>query len=73
MTYVGLPWWLRPKESACSAGYPDLTPRWERSAGKGNGNPLQYSCLRKFHGQRGSGNSSWHLKELDVTERLSFT
>jgi len=71
MTYIGLPWWLRPKESACNVGDPDLIPRWERSAGKGNSNPLQYSCLREFHRQRSGGNSSQGLKELDMTKPLS--
>ena len=33
------------KESACNVGDPDLIPRWGRSPGEGNGNPLQYSCL----------------------------
>ena len=33
------------KESACSVGYPSLIPGSGRSPGKGNGNPLQYSCL----------------------------
>jgi len=33
------------KESACSAGDLDLIPRSGRSLGKGNGIPLQYSCL----------------------------
>ena len=33
------------KESACNAGDPDSIPEWGRSPGKGNGNPLQYSCL----------------------------
>ena len=33
------------KESACNAGDPGSIPEWERSAGEGNGNPLQYSCL----------------------------
>ena len=32
-------------ESACSAGDPGSVPRWGRSPGEGNGNPLQYSCL----------------------------
>ena len=27
-------------------------PELGRSPGEGNGNPLQYSCLKKFHGQR---------------------
>ena len=33
------------KESACNAGDPGSIPGWERSPRKGNGNPLQYSCL----------------------------
>jgi len=32
-------------ESACGAGDPGSIPRWGRSPGEGNGNPLQYSCL----------------------------
>ena len=41
----GLPWWLRQKESACSAGDLGLIPGLGRSPGEGNGYPLQYSCL----------------------------
>ena len=33
------------KESACSAGDPSSILGLGRSPGKGNGNPLQYSCL----------------------------
>ena len=33
------------KESACNAGYLDFILGSERYPGKGNGNPLQYSCL----------------------------
>ena len=33
------------KESACSAGDPDLIPGLGRSRREGNGNSLQYSCL----------------------------
>ena len=33
------------KESACNAGDLGLIPGLGRSPGKGNGNPLQYSCL----------------------------
>ena len=33
------------KESACSAGDPDLIPVLGRSPREGNGNTLQYSCL----------------------------
>ena len=44
----GLPWWLNGKESACNAGASGdmgLIPGSGRSAGEGNGNPFQYSCL----------------------------
>ena len=51
----GLPWWLSGKASACSAGDTgdaSLIPGSRRSAGEGNGNPLQYSCLEnQSHGQ----------------------
>ena len=34
------------KESACNAGDPGLISGSRRSPGEGNGNPLQYSCLK---------------------------
>ena len=34
------------EESACNMGDADLIPGWGRSPGDGNGNPLQYSCLK---------------------------
>ena len=36
---------LDGKESARNAGDPRSIPGSRRSPGKGNGNPLQYSCL----------------------------
>ena len=33
------------KASVCNAGDPGLVPGLERSAGEGNGSPLQYFCL----------------------------
>jgi len=40
-----------------------------RSPRVGNGNPLQYSCPGKFHGQRSlAGCSPWGRKQLDMTE-----
>ena len=35
----------QPKASACNVGDPGLFPGSGRSAGEGNGNPHQYSCL----------------------------
>jgi len=37
-------------KSLCNVGDPGSIPRLGRSSGEGNGNPIQYSCLR--HGQR---------------------
>ena len=34
------------KESACNAGDPGSIPELRSSPGEGNGNPLQYSCLK---------------------------
>ena len=36
------------KESTCNVGDLDLNPGLGRSPGEGNGNPLQYSCLKKI-------------------------
>ena len=43
---LGLPWWLSGKESACNAGDTGSITELGRSPGEGNGNPLQYSCLK---------------------------
>ena len=57
------------KESVCNAGDLGLIPGLERSPGEGHGNPLQYSCLEDFHGQRKLvGYSPWDRKESDMTE-----
>ena len=45
----GLPRWHSGKESASNAGEArdsGLIPGWERLPGVGNGNLLQYSCLK---------------------------
>ena len=44
-SFVGFPGGSCGKESAYSAGDPDLIPWLGRSPGEGNGYPLQYSCL----------------------------
>ena len=43
--YIGFPSGSDGKESACNVGDLGLIPGSGRSAGGGNGNPLQYSCL----------------------------
>ena len=46
-----------------------LIPGSGRSSGEGNGNPLQYSCLGKSHGERNLvGYSPWGHKELDMPD-----
>ena len=42
---MGFPGDSDDKESACSAGDQGSIPGLGRYPGKGNGNPLQYSCL----------------------------
>ena len=42
------PWWFSGKESACQGGRYGFIPVLGRSPGEGNGNPLQYSCLRNL-------------------------
>jgi len=42
---TGFPGGSEGKASACNAGDLGLIPALGRSPGKGNGNPLQYSCL----------------------------
>ena len=44
-SYKGLPDSSVGKEAACNAGDPSLIPGLARSAGEGNGYPLQYSGL----------------------------
>ena len=66
-----LPHWFSGKESVCNAGDTGLIPESGRSPGEGNGNPLQYSCLKKkkSHEQRSlAGYSLWGHKESDMTE-----
>ena len=58
------------KESAChagDAGDTGLILGSRRSPGGGHGNPLQYSCQEKSHGQRTLA-GPWGHKESDMTE-----
>ena len=59
------------KESACNERDLSLILGLGKSPGGGHGNPFQYSCLKKPHGQRSLVNySPWDQKELDMTEWL---
>ena len=63
-----------PPTNAGDTGDSGLIPESERSLGVGNGNLLQYSCLKNPCGPRRlAGDSLWGPKELDTTERLTFS
>ena len=50
-------------ESACNAGRHGLIPGSGRSLGEGNGNPLQYSCLKNCMDRE-----AWQATVLGVTK-----
>ena len=61
-----------PSANAGDAEDVGSIPGLGRSPAGGNGNPLQYSCLKKSHGQRSLvGYSPWGHKESDMTYSLS--
>ena len=70
---MGFPGGSDGKAFVYNVGDPGLIPGSGRSPGEGNGNPLQYYCLEKSHGQRSLvGYSPWGRKESDTTEQLHF-
>ena len=65
----GFPCGSISKESTCSAGDLGSIPGLGRSPGEGNGNPLQYSCLKNPVNRRSLvGYSPRGCKESDMTE-----
>ena len=56
------------KESACNMGELGSIPELGRSPGEGNGNPLQYSCLKIPWTEGPVRLQSMGRKELDMTE-----
>ena len=59
---VGLPRWLSVKNLPANSGDPrDMgsIPGWERSPARGNGNPLQYACLKNLM-DRGAWQATVH-------------
>ena len=62
------------KESACNEGDLGSISELGKSPGGGHGNPLQYSCLEKPHGQKSvAGYSPGGLKESDMNEAAEHT
>ena len=60
------------KNLPANAGDTGSVPGLGRSPGGGNGNPLQYSCPKKSHGQRSlAGYSPKDWKELDMTKHAA--
>ena len=69
---ISLPKWLSGKESACNAGDTgdvSLIPGSGRSHGKGNGNPLQYSCLENPMGLPNLGIERIHTSDASCSGR----
>ena len=60
------------KESACNAGDPGSIPGLGRSPGEGNGNPLQYSCL-KIPMAGGAWQATVHGVAKSWTQLSNFT
>jgi len=63
---MGFPGGSDGKESACNVGDPGSIPGSEKSAGKGNGNPLQYSCL-----ENSMDRGPWRATDHGVTKSRS--
>ena len=70
--FLGFPGGSDGKESTCNAGDLGSIPGLGRSPRGRHGNPLQYSCLERPHGQKSlEGCSSRGCKESEMIERLS--
>ena len=68
---LGLPRWLSCKESACNLGDTGVAgsvPEWGRSPRGGNGNPLQYSCLKNPMDREAWWATVHAVTESDTTE-----
>ena len=68
-TYMGFPGGSVVKGLSANAEMQE-SPGWGRSPGRGNGNPLQYSCLENPI-DRGAWPGTVHGVTKDMTERLS--
>ena len=71
---VGLPRWCSGKESPANTSSAGVIPGWGRFSAEGNGNPLQYSCLKNpmdrrawqaiVHGLQRVGHDWVHTQQL---------
>ena len=69
----GFPGGSDGKESAWNTGYPGSTPGLGRFIGEGNGNPLQYSCLKNSMDRGAWWATADGLTELDMTKQLTLS
>ena len=65
-------WIKNLPENAGDTGDMSSIPGSERSSGEGNGNPLQYSCLKNSMDREAWKVTVQGHKELDVTECLTL-
>ena len=63
--FMGFPGSLVLKNPSVNAGDSGSVSGLGRSPGEGNGNPLQYSCLRESHGQRSLEGSMGSQSDTD--------
>ena len=63
--FMGFPGSSVPKNPPVNAGDSGSVSGLGRSPGEGNGNPLQYSCLRESHGQRSLAGSMGSQSDTD--------
>ena len=71
---LGLPWWLRHKESSCNGGDLCSIPGLEKIPWRRAWWPTPVPCLENPHGQRSlAGCSPWGHKDSDTTKWLGTT
>ena len=65
---MGFPGGSVVKNSPANAGDMGLISGSGRSSGEGNGNLIQYSCLKNLMDRETQQASPWGCKETDTTE-----
>ena len=65
---LGFPGGSVVRNSVANAGDASWIPGWGRSPGKGNGKPLQYSCLGSAMARETWQATVHGIAELDMTE-----